>query len=232
MITIQRYETDQRETWNKFVVESKNGHFLFNRQYMEYHADRFQDYSLLFFKKNKLIALLPANLRENTVISHGGLTFGGILSNSTMRTSLMLEIFETLMVYLREQGVKSIVYKVIPYIYHILPAEEDLYAIYRCGGKLIRRDVNSVINLQQEVNFSKGKNEGVKKAIKSGLHVVECRNFSAFFRIGERILADKYHAKPTHTAEEMQMLADNFPDNIKLFAAYKEKNMLAGVIIL
>jgi len=231
MVTIHRYEANQRESWNKFVAEAKNGHFLFNRQYMEYHAARFQDNSLMFFKQNKLVALLPANIRENQLISHGGLTFGGILSDSSMKTSLMLEVFDSLIAYLHENSSKALIYKAIPYIYHILPAEEDMYAIYRCGGKLIRRDVNSVINFREEIKFSKGKKEGIKKAIKAGLRVVESSDFSSFFRIGRQILADKYHARPTHTAEEMQVLTNHFPENIKLFATYKENNMLAGVII-
>ncbi len=231
MITIHRYEANQQQYWNKFVAEAKNGHFLFNRQYMEYHADRFQDCSLLFFKKNKLIALLPANINKDKLISHGGLTFGGILSNSTMKTSLMLEVFDSLITYLREQNFNTLLYKTIPHIYHTISAEEDLYAIYCHQGELIHRDVNSVINLSEKIKFAKGKKEGIKKAIKAGINVINTNDFSSFFAIGEKILGDKYEAKPTHTAQEMEILATNFPDNIKLFASYQNDRMLAGIIV-
>jgi hypothetical protein len=231
MITVQRYNSSQEYAWNQFVAVAKNGHFLFKRQYMDYHADRFIDYSLMLYDGNKLIAIFPATLNEQTVISHGGLTFGGVLSDTSVKASIMLRIFEAIVAFLREQRLESLVYKAIPYIYHKIPAEEDLYAIYRFNGKLIRRDLNSVINLQQNIRFSKGKMEGIKKATKAGLHVMESVSLSEFFRMGEQVLARKHQAKPTHTAEEMESLANKFPDNIKLFGAYKDARMLAGIIL-
>ncbi|HAT75426.1 MAG TPA: GNAT family N-acetyltransferase [Flavobacterium sp.] len=232
MITIHRYQSSYQEAWNKFVADAKNGHFLFDRKYMEYHADRFEDYSLLFFNNDKLVALLPACTKDEYIISHDGLSFGGILSTSSMKIALMMDLFDNLITYLSKYQFKRLIYKVIPHIYHSIPAEEDLYAIYRCNGKIIRRDANSVINLQQKIKFAKGKNEGIKKAIKSGLCVCESKDFYSLFKIGDQILDKKYRKKTTHTAEEMQILANNFPENIKLFVAYKEENnILSGVII-
>src|ERR1700734_2870883 len=103
-IRIERYESRNKACWDDFVRQSKNGVFLFYRDYMEYHADRFSDFSLLFFQGSELIALVPANRVDETVISHGGLTFGGIISDSTMNTSRMLEVFSALVDDLRAWG--------------------------------------------------------------------------------------------------------------------------------
>src|ERR1700722_2058543 len=95
-IRIERYEARNKACWDDFVRESKNGVFLFYRDYLEYHADRFSDFSLLFFQGDRLVALMPANRVDETVISHGGLTFGGIISGSRMTTPLMLDVFGAL----------------------------------------------------------------------------------------------------------------------------------------
>jgi hypothetical protein len=73
--TIQRYTPALRDTWDAFISASRNGTFLLQRGFMDYHADRFTDHSLLFFRDEKLIALLPAEEREGTLTSHGGLTY-------------------------------------------------------------------------------------------------------------------------------------------------------------
>ena len=46
---------------------------------MDYHNDRFKDHSLMVFKDDKLIALLPANIVDFNLRSHQGLTYGGFL---------------------------------------------------------------------------------------------------------------------------------------------------------
>ena len=83
MIEIHRYTAAYHRDWNDFVSESSNGTFLFLREYMEYHADRFTDYSLLVYEGNKLLALLPANRSGDVLYSHAGLTYGGLIVMGT-----------------------------------------------------------------------------------------------------------------------------------------------------
>ena len=47
-LSVVRYTSDQKIVWDSFVAASRNGTFLFMRDYMDYHADRFTDYSLMF----------------------------------------------------------------------------------------------------------------------------------------------------------------------------------------
>ena len=151
-MTIVKYTIEQKNNWNDFVKNSKNSHFFFQRDYMEYHSDRFEDFSLMVFdESDKLIAILPANIKEDILYSHQGLTFGGFLVDDKMKTETMLEIFELLKHFLKEQNIKEIVYKCIPYIYHLKPSEEDRYALFRNDATLIRRDVTSTIDLTEQV---------------------------------------------------------------------------------
>jgi len=230
-IRVVRYEPKYKPFWDKFIANSKNGTFLFFRDYMEYHSDRFVDYSLMFFENGSLIAVMPANVKGDTLFSHGGLTYGGVISDHRMKTPKMLKIFDLLKEFLRQQGISKLIYKAVPHIYHIHPAEEDLYAIFRHDAKLIRRDVSSTIFMDEKIPFSKGRKWGIKKSKRSGLEFRRSYDFKTFMNIVKYNLEEKYGVKPTHTAEEISLLANRFPEFIKLYAAYKGDNMVAGVII-
>jgi hypothetical protein len=199
---------------------------------MDYHLDRFLDSSLLFFEEDDLVALMPANIADDIFCSHAGLTFGGVISDrKKMRIELMLDVFDSLMEYLSQHRIKTIVYKPIPHIYHTVPAEEDLYALFRYGARLIRRDVSSAIVFDEPIPFSKSRRRGITLAKKSGITITRTDDFEAFMSIVGGVLKSKYNVKPTHTSSEIVSLAQKFPENIKLFAAYRDEIMLAGVII-
>jgi hypothetical protein len=144
---IIKYNNSYKEIWNSFISTSKNGLFFFERDFMEYHSDRFKDHSLIIFKNNKITALFPANESEKQIISHGGLTFGALIISHTVKTSEVLEIFSEIKQYYSELSFDEIIYKAIPHIFHKYPAEEDLYALFRNDANLYRRDISSVIDL-------------------------------------------------------------------------------------
>jgi len=227
---IIRYREEYKSIWNEFVANSKNGFFLFNRDYMDYHSDRFCDHSLMFFKDSRLIAILPANIEDNILYSHKGLTYGGIISDHKMKTLTMIDIFNVLKQYLKSHGIFRVIYKAIPYIYHLLPAEEDLYALYINNANLVKREPSSVIYLKEELKIGKKKLQGIKKSIKKGIEVKESNDYDSFMSILSKILEEKYDTYPTHTVEEIKMLASRFPENIKLYGAYLDDVMLAGII--
>lgn len=229
---IERYTQESRAEWNEFVKNSKNGTFLFERDYMEYHADRFADCSLMFRDESgNLAAVFPASLQDDALVSHGGLTFGGVISGSRMKTAQMLEIFESLMNFARENGLQRLVYKAVPHIYHRQPAEEDLYALFRFNARLVRRDVSTTIQTAERLPPSKGRKWAVNQSRKNKIEVCECGDYESFMRLEAKVLAAKYNVAPVHTAEEMRMLAECFPANIKLFAAFLNGEMLAGAIV-
>ena len=231
MINITLYNNQLRSAWNAFVKRSKNGLFFFQREYMEYHSDRFIDHSLLFYQENKLIALLPANKQDTLLYSYGGLTFGGIISDHKMKTSLMLDIFDELKTYMQEYKFNRLIYKAIPSIYHTYPSEEDLYALFVNNAQLIRRDVSASIHLHEKIHYGKGRKWSVKKSRSKNYDVVITDDFDSFMKIEEEMLVSKYGVKPVHTHQELSLLQSLFPDNIKLFAIYDQCQMFGGVVI-
>jgi hypothetical protein len=198
---------------------------------MEYHSDRFEDHSLIFLKNNKPVALLPANCSDDVLFSHAGLTFGGIITNRKMKTSLMLQIFDSFKEYLKEGGFKKLLYKAIPHIYHSYPSEEDLYALFINNATLIKREVSSTIEMAHKMPYSRNMRRNIKKVQDNRLNVKRSYDFSTFMLLKEEQLFKKYGLTPTHTALEMEYLAGKFPDNIKLFAAEQNETMIGGVVI-
>ena len=180
MVEIRRYSSDKAAEWDAFVRQSKNATFLFYRGYMDYHADRFTDFSLMFYEKGKLCALLPANDDgKGTLWSHRGLTYGGFLMDSHCKAAQMCMLLTALNDYLKQRGFSNVVYKHIPWIYATQPSEEALYAIANvCRAQLCSRDIASVVPLGHRLPFSTLRRRGVKKAIRAGLCVKEQTDFN------------------------------------------------------
>lgn len=231
-ITFEPYQAQKHKIiWDQFVRQSKNGHFMFCRDYMDYHNDRFDDFSLLVFKNNTLVSLLPANIVGKKLFSHQGLTFGGFITNNKMGTTLMLSIFEALKFYLKKNSIDELVYKSTPNIYHKQPSNEDLYGLFRMNADLFRVDVSTTIDLNNPITFGRGKITGINKAQREGVEIRPSKEYGPFFEMITNQLSEKYRTTPTHTAQEMEKLAEKFPENIKLFTAHKNNNMIAGCII-
>jgi len=227
---IVRYKSEYRQVWDTFVDASKNGTFLFKRDFMEYHADRFEDCSFLFMEDEKPVALLPGNIRDRIYYSHQGLTYGGfIMSNNTKAEDPLLWM-KLLVVTLREMHVEQIIYKSVPHIYHTLPAEEDLYALFRFGANLSIRNLSTVIPTTKK-NTSSRLKRAIKRSKKENLIVEECHDASCFWEIIEDDRMDRHQVKPVHSCEEINLLHDKFPENVRLFITHKDDKILAGSVI-
>lgn len=238
MITIRQYTADQKHEWDNFVRKSKNATFLFLRDYMDYHSDRFKDCSLMFCHNDKLVALLPLATKRSeekqslTVSSHPGLTYGGLLMGKDCTAKKVCEIFEAMIAFLKEQGFTELIYKAIPHDYHKYPSEEDLYALTVVGkAELIRRDIAAVVDLSKPIPWRKGKHANMVAAQREGIKVVESEDFSAFWPILEDNLKNKYSSKPVHTLQEMELLHSRFPKNIRLILAEKDGKTLSGTVL-
>ena len=233
MIITEKYLSGRCDEWNAFVASSKNGTFLFNRNYMDYHSDRFVDHSLMFYdSKQRLVALLPANIDGHTLYSHGGLTYGGLICGDSLRTSMAIEIIEAMNGRLKQAVIKSVIYKPTPWIYHRQAAEEDLYAIFRlCDFNFISREISTVVNLSHPLSMMEQRRRHSSKAGKLGVVIGWSERFTDFWSVLDSNLMNRYGVHPVHTLEEIQSLASLFPDNIRLCIAQIEDETVAGVLL-
>lgn len=230
---VERYQENNFLLWNNFILECKNATFLFNRNFMEYHKNRFYDYSLLIFKNDKLLAVLPANEKDNQLYSHQGLSYGGLIYNQTLKFDDVLQVFKSILCYLDAKGIHSLHLKLLPPIYSGIPNEEMRYLMFILKAELTRRDILSVINYQElPSKISKIRQRGVKKAKSLGLTIVETSKCDDFWNsILIPNLKERFGTSPVHTLDEITKLKANFPKNIRQFNVYKEGEIVAGTTI-
>lgn len=230
--TVKKYTENDYKKWNDFIAQAKNATFLFHRDFMEYHKDRFEDYSLMVFEEEKLAAVLPANLSGQTLYSHQGLTYGGVIYDDKIKLTSVLQVFKSVLSFLNSSKIQKIQLKLIPSIYHQRPAEELNYIIFLLEAQLIRRDTLAVIDSSKPYSLSKIRKRGVKTAIKNGLVIKEVDDFTDFWNeILIPNLKQKHQVRPVHNLEEITRLKALFPEQIRQFNVYENGFIIAGTTI-
>ena len=229
---VRLYQPQDFTIWNAFISVAKNATFLFDRNFMDYHSDRFKDYSLMVFDGDKLIAVVPANRVEDTVYSHQGLTYGGLILNNKAKLSAVISIFKNVLQFLNENSIEKLIVKTIPTIYTDYFSDELEYCLFILKAKLYRRDALSVLDLTKKIVIDSNRMEGVKRGFKNELVVKEETSFDLFWNeILVPNLATKHNAKPVHTLSEITKLKNLFPNNIRQFNVYKNEELLGGTTV-
>lgn len=232
MIKVERYQPSMAEEWNRHIAFSRNGTFLFDRRYMDYHSDRFADSSLMFRdERGRLLAVLPANAEDDTLQSHHGLTYGGLVAGEGFRASLAIEAIDSMNDWLSAQGFRRVVYKPTPWIYHRYPSEEDLYAVFRrCDFRITGRDISTAIDLSCPLPFMEMRRRHAKKALREGVIIEQATQYADFWQVLDANLMERFGVHPVHSLQEITLLASRF-DAIELYQAKREGRVLAGVVV-
>jgi hypothetical protein len=231
MIDVIPYDPSRRGLWNELNAGARNGHFLFDRGYMEYHANRFSDASCIILHEDVPIAVFPANVTGDTIHSHQGLTFGGVVLTDSTKSARVLQILDALISHYRGLGAKKIIYKALPPIYHRRPAQEDLYALFRFGARLVRRDVTTSIDFRCPGTYSKRRLRGLRKAGNAGISVQASQRWRDYWHLLTDTLDSRHGVAPVHTIEEIELLASRFPEAIHLYVATLDERVVAGVVM-
>ncbi len=232
MIKIEKYKQTDKNIWDFFIEKAKNATFLFKRNFMDYHNKIFNDYSLLIYEKNNLIAVFPANIDNNIIYSHQGLTYGGLVINSEMKLNKYVIIFREILLFFFNENIKTIYYKSMPVFYTLLPAQEDEYIMFLINAKTIRIDTTITINNKNRVTFQKRRQRSIKKSIKNNFIIREDNDFSTFWNeILTPNLKKRFGKKPVHSLIEITQLASNLPKNIKQINIFDKDKIIAGCTI-
>ena len=231
MLEIVRYTPDQKQAWNDFVSRSKNGTFLLDRDYMDYHADRFTDHSLMVYRRDKLYALLPGNIAGDTFYSHQGLTYGGFIMSDKTAAADVVQLFRLLNDQFRREGIRKVIYKPTPWIYHRQPSEEDLYAVVEVCGATVSRGLSSTISREHQNKWYRIRECGARHAKQLGLTVEETEDYKPFWQVLSNNLRERYGLNPVHTVEEIEMLHRRMPDHIRLMVVKEGDETIGGTVL-
>lgn len=231
-LSVVPYTSNLKQEWDQFVDKAINATFLFKRDFIEYHQDRFEDASLLLYKKEQLMAVLPANRVDNAYYSHQGLTYGGLVLSRKAKLTDVIQFLKQLLVYLEQNDIRQLHLKQLPVFYGQQPGEALDYLAFVCRAQTIRVDVASVIDNRRPLGIQSNRREGIKKALRAQLDIKETTNFTAFWNeILLPNLAQRHHASPTHSLEEIQHLHARFADNIAQFNVSYQGRVVGGATI-
>lgn len=229
-IVVEPYSDDLSDHWAQLLSAAKNGLFIFERPYIQYHRDRFDERSLIAFHNNQPVAILPLSVEGRHGTSYGGLTFGGLILRRDARFELANEVIEGMFAVLKSAGIESLTVKVTPPCFWDYPSGESEYVLWRRGFQLLRRDISSVLPLESSLPPNQLKRRGIKKAVKSGVRVAD-GDVGPVHRLIDSVLNSRHGVHPAHTENELRELRDKFPAKILLRCAVLDGEYHAAAVI-
>ncbi len=220
---IVKYSSEYEKVWDEFIANSKNGTVFHTRKFLSYHKDKFEDKSILIYKKNRLVGVFPAVEVDGKIISHRGSTYGGLVVGVKNRLSDSLSMWEKIINYYQ----KTIEFRKSEYIFDKYPSREVIFAAKKFGFKEVNEELSTCLDLEF-VKFSERRKRAIKKC-KDLKIIFDDMNYEDFYEILSNNLKIKYDTTPTHTLKEMKLLKKLLPGNYLLITIYKDKQMIAGI---
>lgn len=232
----RRYNESDANLWDAFCRSATASTFLHTRRFLSYHGDRFIDHSLILESDaGDVQAILPAAQDPadiHTVVSHPGITYGGLLVEANTHGMTILDAFESIAFHYRQLGYRRLLYKAIPYIYHQTPCQDDLYALFRLGATRYRCDLSATIRIDQRGPIGSRRKRALTKARKAGLTIGSGRDCAAaLWTVLTENLKTKHNATPVHTLTEIELLSELFDDKIDFICAIQESEVIAGIVV-
>lgn len=238
------YNPTYKNQWNEFVKKSANGCFLHDRNFMDYHADRFEDHSLMFFDKEELAACFPAHQSGSTLHSHLGLSYGALLtlkqqveaSSETrqiqsVNANIYPGLLQNLVNYSKDKNFEKLELKLPPPFFD--PYFEKHYKnLFEWDFQTIEESLDLVVYLKEDWLPSPKKTIGYRNGKFDSLQIVVSEDLKEFWN--ELLipqLQKRHDAKPTHTLEEIELLQSRFPSQILQYYVEHEGHKIAGITL-
>lgn len=233
-IKIVPYTQENEAVWEQFCEGGVNATFLHTRRFLSYHGDRFKDLSVLIIESDKVRGIFPAAASPTDlrmVVSHPGITYGGIVHHGWLSGMRMIEALTALSGYYENSGFQRLLYKAVPYIYTRKSAQDDLYALFRLGARRIRCDLSCAIDLANRHPPSGRRQRGLKKSQKAVTLSSDSALLSELWAVITQNLALKHDARPAHSLGEIALLMDRFPEQILIRCALMDGRVEAGIVL-
>lgn len=232
---VLKFNSQDSIQWDSFCNASYHSTFLHTRRFISYHKDKFKDHSVIIESDGKWLGLFPAaedSVDASSIISHPGITYGGVIHHGALRGQSMIDALILLKDYYVKNNYEKLIYKKIPHIYHQAPSCDDTYALFVLKAKLIRCDLSSAIDNNFRLKTSDRRKRAYKKSINNGIVIQnDLSLLPNFWNVLEDNLRVKYNKKPVHNLDEILLISTLFPDNIKCICAIHENKIIAGVLL-
>lgn len=234
-IEVIPYESSLAGAWDDLVAASTNGTFLHTRRFIGYHGDRFDDRSLIALQNGQMVGVMAAAVDpgdSSVVVSHPGLSYGGIVRSSKLTAGDIDAVVSGVIAHYRGQGFSSLRYKPVPAMYHARPAQDDEWALYRAGARVVRLDLGVAIYNPKRFPLNSNRRRSLKRAVNNGIVLSRDRaHYASYWEVLAERLAQRHGAKPVHTLAEIEYIQGLFPDEVELISALVGDEVAAGVVL-
>ena len=244
-VTVVGYRAKEHEDlWDRFVRSSMNGTAFHLQQFLRYHPeDRFDFHSLLFFRGERLIAVLPGGLRQQDYMFESplGASYGSFVTED-ISTQTALDIVAAFEQYVCAQEIEEVYLTSAPVIYQpVLTQNLDFALLYR-GYNYQRHYISHAIDLTKPgrpfERFQPTARKHIRRITKHHPEItIEESTPETLADLTKEfypILLEnkaKYNAKPTHTLDELLKLQMLLPDLMKLFIVQHKGDAIAGSLL-
>ena len=243
MIEILKYENNLIDEWDSFIERSNNGTIFHKQKFLSYHITRsFQDHSLLFKKRGRIIAVFPAAKQQKKskkiLFSHPGASFGGIVYRNLTYEDCQ-KILELIEKEALENNFDDIFIIQPPTVFCKYQNDEIVdYCLRRRNYNSNENYLTSVLLVEQNVNNqirkickNKNRSEGYYNKLieKNSLSFKWVSRFDDFYPILIKN-KNKHNALPTHSLEELEKLRLLFPNDVLQLMLYKN-DAIGGMTI-
>lgn len=230
------YTRDDEGAWDELVAESWNGTFLLTRRYLSCFADRFTDTSLVLEDgRGRLIGVFPAAVHASDpamIESHPAVGYGGVIHGRRLRGTAIIAALEAIAERYYHDGRRALRYKPVPGVYHRVPSEDDLYALFRLGAVRSRCDVASVADTSGDLQARGRRRRSLRKAERAAIEVDRGPAYlEPLWHLVSDRLAEKYQAEPLHDLPELLRVQSRFPAQVVCVAGLLGGEVVAGVVL-
>ena len=150
-------------------------------------------------------AVSPAD--PETIVSHPGLTYGGLIHDGSVRGASMIAALRETAGHYHRLAYRRLRYKAVPAIYHSVPADDDLYALFRLGARCDRSDLSATIDLSRRGRVSQRRIRSRKVAGAAAVSISDSwDDIEEFWGILEANLAQRHGTSPVHSVDDIQLI--------------------------
>ena len=235
-IKVTKFINENTTIWDNFINCSNNGTLFHYRAFLNYHENiDFEDHSLLFYKKNKLIAILPAAMHNKVFHSHPGVSFGSFIYNDRLSFSDSHNIISVFKDYINTLNSITVQLTMPPACYNNISSDYIEFCLFSKGFKYKQLELSNVLKLGNNFNnlyntYKASSRQAHRKAERSDIVIEQSDNLEEFYNILTNNLSLRHNVSPTHTLSELKKLKTLFPSRINLFTASLNGKIIAGVI--
>lgn len=237
---VYKYDSSFLQEWDNFVDDSQNGNLFHKMNFLSYHEEgKFSDCSILVKdEKNKLVAVFPAADINNTIVSHLGSTYGGVIFKKNLKLFEKTNILEIIIEYYKGLYQNFSIKMIIQENFISSINDDFYYLLWYFNFELSSKEISVCIDVKDFLSYV-GMRKTTKQYIRSekinklGIDycIADNDEIKDCYSLIKKNLKEKYNKEPTHTYQEIVDLKKKFPDDILFFLAKKDSVVLVTYVL-